>query len=109
DPRPEHRDGRLAGGADRDRRLRRDRRRAGADRQEPRAARDATGARAGARQRQARRRRDEGPRTGREALTMTDSTQQQSREPQEIREDIEQTRTELGETVEALAHKTDVK
>src|SRR4051794_38357660 len=40
---------------------------------------------------------------------MADSTQQQTRDPQEIREDIEQTRTELGETVETLAHKADVK
>jgi hypothetical protein len=31
------------------------------------------------------------------------------RGPQEIREDIEQTREELGETVEALAAKTDIK
>jgi ElaB/YqjD/DUF883 family membrane-anchored ribosome-binding protein len=31
------------------------------------------------------------------------------RSPDEIREDIEQTRHELGETVEALAAKTDVK
>ena len=37
------------------------------------------------------------------------STQQQTRDPEEIRQNIEQTREELGETVEALAHKTDVK
>ena len=37
------------------------------------------------------------------------STQQQTRDPEEIRQNIEQTRAELGETVEALAHKTDVK
>jgi uncharacterized protein DUF3618 len=32
-----------------------------------------------------------------------------SREPDEIREDIEQTREELGDTVAAVAEKTDVK
>lgn len=30
-------------------------------------------------------------------------------EPEELRRDIEQTRAELGDTVEALSHKTDVK
>jgi hypothetical protein len=40
---------------------------------------------------------------------MAESTQQQTRDPQEIRDDIEQTRGELGETVEALAEKADVK
>jgi hypothetical protein len=40
---------------------------------------------------------------------MADSTPQQTRDPQEIREDIEQSREELGETVEALAHKADIK
>jgi ElaB/YqjD/DUF883 family membrane-anchored ribosome-binding protein len=34
---------------------------------------------------------------------------EESREPEEIREDIEQTREELGETVVAMAEKTDVK
>jgi ElaB/YqjD/DUF883 family membrane-anchored ribosome-binding protein len=33
----------------------------------------------------------------------------ESREPEEIREDIEQTREELGETVAAMAEKTDLK
>lgn len=33
----------------------------------------------------------------------------ESREPEQIREDIEQTREELGETVAAMAGKTDVK
>jgi hypothetical protein len=33
----------------------------------------------------------------------------ESREPKEIREDIEQTREELGDTVAAMAEKTDVK
>ena len=31
------------------------------------------------------------------------------KEPSEIREEIEQTRTEMGDTVEALGHKADVK
>jgi ElaB/YqjD/DUF883 family membrane-anchored ribosome-binding protein len=34
---------------------------------------------------------------------------EESREPEEIREDIEQTREELGDTVAAMAEKTDVK
>jgi hypothetical protein len=33
----------------------------------------------------------------------------ESREPEQIREDIEQTREELGDTVAAMAEKTDVK
>jgi ElaB/YqjD/DUF883 family membrane-anchored ribosome-binding protein len=33
----------------------------------------------------------------------------ESRDPEEIREDIEQTREELGDTVAAMAEKTDVK
>lgn len=33
----------------------------------------------------------------------------ESREPEEIRDDIEQTREELGDTVAAMAEKTDVK
>jgi len=33
----------------------------------------------------------------------------ESREPEEIRDDIEQTRDELGDTVAAMAEKTDVK
>jgi chromosome segregation ATPase len=32
-----------------------------------------------------------------------------TRPPEEIQEEIEETRAELGDTVEALAHKTDVK
>jgi hypothetical protein len=40
---------------------------------------------------------------------MTETTQHQTRDPQEIREDIELTRERLGETVEALAQKSDVK
>ena len=35
--------------------------------------------------------------------------EQESRSPEEIRADIEQTRAEVGDTVEALAAKTDVK
>jgi len=38
-----------------------------------------------------------------------DQQQPQSRSPEEIRADIEQTREEVGDTVEALAAKTDVK
>ena len=30
-------------------------------------------------------------------------------EPSQIREEIEETRAEMGDTVDALAHKTDVK
>jgi len=37
------------------------------------------------------------------------STEGQTRTPEEIRADIEQTREEVGDTVEALAAKTDVK
>jgi ElaB/YqjD/DUF883 family membrane-anchored ribosome-binding protein len=32
-----------------------------------------------------------------------------ARDPEEIQSEIEQTREDLGETIEALAHKTDVK
>jgi hypothetical protein len=35
--------------------------------------------------------------------------EQESRSPEEIRADIEETREDLGDTVEALAAKTDVK
>ena len=45
---------------------------------------------------------DEGTRTGGQAV-------EQPRSPEEIRDDIAQTREELGETVEALAGKADVK
>jgi ElaB/YqjD/DUF883 family membrane-anchored ribosome-binding protein len=37
------------------------------------------------------------------------SKESQQKSPEEIRADIEQTREELGDTVEALAYKTDVK
>ena len=45
------------------------------------------------------------------AAMSTDSTDktQETRSPDEIRADIEQTREEVGDTVEALAAKTDVK
>jgi hypothetical protein len=46
---------------------------------------------------------DEGTRQGSPPV----ETEQKS--PEELRRDIEQTRGELGDTVEALAHKTDVK
>jgi len=36
-------------------------------------------------------------------------TQQQQQTPEEIRREIERTRRELGETVDALSHKADVK
>jgi len=39
----------------------------------------------------------------------TDNTTEDTRSAEEIRADIEQTREEVGETVEALAAKTDVK
>ena len=40
---------------------------------------------------------------------MSPADDQQATEPEAIRADIEETRAELGETVEALAQKTDVK
>jgi hypothetical protein len=46
---------------------------------------------------------DEGTRTSGPAV------ENEQRDPEEIRSDIEQTREELGDTVEALAAKTDVK
>lgn len=48
---------------------------------------------------------DEGTRTGGPEV----DGQQEQRSPDEIRADIEETRAELGDTVEALAAKTDVK
>jgi hypothetical protein len=47
---------------------------------------------------------DEGTRQGSPAVE-----EQDARSPEEIRRDIEQTRVELGDTVEALGRKTDVK
>jgi hypothetical protein len=52
---------------------------------------------------------DEGTRAGRPAVEPAPATEAPDRSPEEIRRDIEQTRAELGDTVEALAHKTDVK
>ena len=40
---------------------------------------------------------------------MTENGEGTQKTPEELREDIEQTRQELGDTVEALAEKTDVK
>ena len=42
------------------------------------------------------------------AMSTADNTQE-TRSPEEIRADIDQTREEVGDTVEALAAKTDVK
>jgi ElaB/YqjD/DUF883 family membrane-anchored ribosome-binding protein len=47
---------------------------------------------------------DEGTRQGSPAVE-----DQETRSPEEIRADIERTRVELGDTVEALGRKTDVK
>lgn len=47
---------------------------------------------------------DEGTRQGSPAVE-----EQDTRSPEEIRRDIERTRIELGDTVEALGRKTDVK
>jgi hypothetical protein len=47
---------------------------------------------------------DEGTRQGSPAVE-----EQETRSPEEIRRDIDQTRIELGDTVEALGKKTDVK
>jgi hypothetical protein len=49
---------------------------------------------------------DEDTRATRAAVS---ANQTQQRSPEEIRADIEQTRAEVGDTVEALAAKTDVK
>jgi hypothetical protein len=50
---------------------------------------------------------DEGTRQGSPAVEPAAEEPQKS--PEELRREIEGTRTELGDTVEALAHKTDVK
>lgn len=42
-------------------------------------------------------------------MSTADSTSEQAQSPEELRRDIEQTREQLGDTVEALAGKTDVK
>jgi hypothetical protein len=52
----------------------------------------------------------EEPRTGGTQVTDgTQGTDEGTREPAEIRDDIDSTRQELGDTVEALAEKADVK
>jgi Protein of unknown function (DUF3618) len=51
----------------------------------------------------------EDARTGGPAMSTAQGTDNAAREPEEIRQEIDQTRAELGDTVEALAHKTDVK
>lgn len=50
---------------------------------------------------------DEGASEGRPTVTGNGESAQKT--PEELREDIEQTRQGLGDTVEALAEKTDVK
>ena len=52
---------------------------------------------------------DEGTSTGREAVDESRRAEGEQRSPEEIRDDIEQTREELGDTVAALAEKADVK
>jgi ElaB/YqjD/DUF883 family membrane-anchored ribosome-binding protein len=53
---------------------------------------------------------DEATREGRPPVTAgPDDTPSEQKGPEELRQDIEQTRDELGDTVEALAEKTDVK
>jgi ElaB/YqjD/DUF883 family membrane-anchored ribosome-binding protein len=58
---------------------------------------------------------DEGAREGRSAMSAEDKAgshaagTEETRTPEQIRDDIEKTRGDLGDTVEALASKTDVK
>jgi Protein of unknown function (DUF3618) len=52
---------------------------------------------------------DEGTRPGSPPVEPAPATEAPERSPEEIRRHIEETRAELGDTVEALAHKTDVK
>jgi len=53
---------------------------------------------------------DEGTREGSPAVEpAATAADEPDKSPEELRQDIEQTREELGDTVEALAHKTDVK
>jgi ElaB/YqjD/DUF883 family membrane-anchored ribosome-binding protein len=51
---------------------------------------------------------DQAASTGRQELD-TPSGKDQQKSPQELRSEIEQTRVQLGDTVEALAEKADVK
>ena len=77
-----------------------DRRHPGAHRQEGDRGGQAAEARAGDRERAARRRDREG-----EGQVMSETAPQQT--PEEIRREIERTRRELGETVDALSHKAE--
>jgi hypothetical protein len=53
---------------------------------------------------------DEAAREGRPAMSAAGAPEQSSdKSPEELRRDIEETREQLGDTVEALAQKTDVK
>jgi ElaB/YqjD/DUF883 family membrane-anchored ribosome-binding protein len=52
---------------------------------------------------------DEGARAAGSPVDPDAPEQKETRSPEEIRADIEQTREEVGDTVEALAAKTDVK
>jgi chromosome segregation ATPase len=53
---------------------------------------------------------DEAAREGRPAMTAAaDESGSEQKSPEELRQDIEHTREELGDTVEALAEKTDIK
>jgi ElaB/YqjD/DUF883 family membrane-anchored ribosome-binding protein len=52
---------------------------------------------------------DEGARAAGAPVDPSAGDQQGTRSPEEIRADIEETREEVGDTVEALAAKTDVK
>lgn len=51
---------------------------------------------------------DEDTRQGRQAVEPA-AEAERSKTPEDLRREIEQTREELGDTVEALGHKTDVK
>jgi chromosome segregation ATPase len=52
---------------------------------------------------------DQDPRTAGPQVGAREAPEDQQRTPEEIRADIAQTREEVGDTVEALAAKTDVK
>ena len=52
---------------------------------------------------------DQDPRTTGAAVSASEQEETQQRTPEQIRAEIETTREELGDTVEALAAKTDVK
>ena len=88
------------------RRLRCGRRRVGADRQEQGVAGNPTGSGAGDREREGGRPMDEGQ--GRGGPAMRQPKREERTEPRSSAE-IEETRAELGDTVEALVAKTDVK